>query len=80
MKILKWCTILFVIGLGFALACQANKVPDADVREPAVAGKFYPESAPKLKLAIEKFLQDAVPVKAKETVGIIVPQIGRAHV
>jgi len=76
MKILKWCTILFVIGLGFALACQANKVPDADVREPAVAGKFYPESAPKLKLAIEKFLQDAVPVKAKETVGIIVPHAG----
>ena len=59
MKILRWCIVLFVISLGFALACQANKAPDADVREPAVAGKFYPDSASKLKLAIEKFLQDA---------------------
>ena len=76
MKILRWCTILFVISLGFAVACQANKVPDADVREPAVAGKFYPDSASKLKLAIEKFLQYAVPAKAKGTVAIIVPHAG----
>ncbi|MGD1153857.1 MAG: AmmeMemoRadiSam system protein B [Syntrophales bacterium] len=76
MKILRLCIVLFVISLGFAVACQANKVPDADVREPAVAGKFYPESASKLKLAIEKFLQDAVPVKAKGTVAIIVPHAG----
>ena len=78
MKILKWCTILFVLGLGFALACQATKAPDADadVREPAVAGKFYPDSASKLKLAIEKFLQDAIPAKTKGAVAIIVPHAG----
>ena len=74
MKVLRWCAILFVIG--FAVACQANKVPDADVREPAVAGKFYPESASKLKLAIEKFLQDALPAKTKDAVAIIVPHAG----
>ncbi len=76
MKILKWFTILFVISLGFALACQATKAPEADIREPAVAGKFYPESASKLKLAIEKFLQDAIPAKTKDAVAIIVPHAG----
>ena len=76
MKILRWCTVLFVISLGFAVACQANKVPDADIREPAVAGKFYPDSASKLKLAIEKFLQEAVPAKAADAVAIIVPHAG----
>ncbi len=76
MKILRWCILLFVISLGFALACQATKAPDADVREPAVAGKFYPESASKLKLAIEKFLEDARPAKTKDVVAIIVPHAG----
>ena len=76
MKILRWCIVLFVISLSFALACQANKAPDADVREPAVAGKFYPESASKLKLAIEKFIQDALPAKTKDAVAIIVPHAG----
>ncbi len=76
MKILRWCIVLFVISLGFALACQANKTPDADVREPAVAGKFYPDSASKLKLAIGKFLQDAIPAKTKDAVAIIVPHAG----
>jgi MEMO1 family protein len=76
MKILRLFIILFVIGLGFTVACKANKVPDVDIREPAVAGKFYPDSAPKLKLAIEKFLQDAMPVRVKETVAIIVPHAG----
>jgi len=76
MKILKWFTILFVISLGFALACQATKAPEADIREPVMAGKFYPESASKLKLAIEKFLQDAIPAKTKDAVAIIVPHAG----
>ena len=76
MKILRLCLILFIIGLGFAVACQAKKAADTDVREPVVAGKFYPASAPKLKLAIEKFLQDAIPAKAKSPVAIIVPHAG----
>jgi AmmeMemoRadiSam system protein B/AmmeMemoRadiSam system protein A len=76
MKILRWCFILFVISLGFALACQAKKVTDVDAREPVVAGKFYPASSPKLKLAIEKFMEDAVPVNVKKPVAIIVPHAG----
>jgi MEMO1 family protein len=51
-------------------------VSDPDVREPAVAGKFYPDSAVKLRLAIEKFLLGAVPAKVKKPVAIIVPHAG----
>ena len=43
---------------------------------PAVAGKFYPESASILRLAIEKFMQDAIPAQAKEPLAIVVPHAG----
>ncbi len=76
MKILRFNFIWIAIMVCFALACQNNKVSNAEVREPVVAGKFYPESAPRLKLAIEKFLQDAVPAKVKKPVAIIVPHAG----
>jgi hypothetical protein len=76
MKILRLCLLLFVIGLGFAVACQAKKGADADIREPVVAGKFYTDSAVKLKLAIEKFLDDAIPARVTKPVAIIVPHAG----
>jgi len=76
MKILRWCAVLFVVSLGFALACQATKAPDADVREPAVAGAFYPDSASKLKLDIEKFMEEALPARTRNVVAIIVPHAG----
>ncbi len=41
-----------------------------------MAGKFYPESASILKLAIEKFMQDALPAQAKEPLAIVVPHAG----
>jgi AmmeMemoRadiSam system protein B/AmmeMemoRadiSam system protein A len=64
-----------VFSLGLAVACQAGK-GGGEVRPPAVAGQFYPESAAVLKLAIEKFLQDAVAAKAKEPLAIVVPHAG----
>ena len=76
MKMLRLSFALLIISFSFASACQANKGSSSDVREPAVAGKFYPESADKLKLAIEKYLQEAVPVKVKKPVAIIVPHAG----
>ena len=76
MKIITWCLIAMVIGLGFAPACQAQKAFDAKVRAPVVAGKFYPDSPPRLKLAIEKFLQDAVPLRVKNPIALIVPHAG----
>jgi len=76
MKMLRLNLALLVIFFCFAAACQANKGSDPDVREPAVAGKFYPESAAKLKLAVEKFLQDALPVQVKKPVALVVPHAG----
>lgn len=76
MKIVRLSLTLLVISLCFTGACQANKGSDTDIREPAVAGKFYPDSAIKLRLAIEKFFQDAVPVKVKKPIAIIVPHAG----
>ncbi len=76
MKILGLNLALLMGFFCFATACQANKGSDTDVREPAVAGKFYPESAAMLKLAIEKFLHDAVPIKVKNPIAIIVPHAG----
>jgi AmmeMemoRadiSam system protein B/AmmeMemoRadiSam system protein A len=76
MKMLRAGIAIIIIGLMFPVACQAKKVPDNDIRLPAVAGKFYPDSEPRLKLAIQKYLQDAVPVKTKNPTAIIVPHAG----
>jgi AmmeMemoRadiSam system protein B len=76
MKILRLSITLLVISSLLATACQAKKVSNTDIREPAVAGKFYSDSAAKLKLAIEKFLQDAVPAKVKKPIAIVVPHAG----
>jgi MEMO1 family protein len=76
MRIFRWCLVLFVTGSFFAAACQANKTSDTDIREPAVAGKFYSNSAAKLRLAVEKYLHDAIPVRVKRPVAIVVPHAG----
>jgi MEMO1 family protein len=76
MKILGLNLALFLIVFCFASACQANKGSNSDVRDPAVAGKFYSGSAAKLKLAIEKFLQDAIPVQVQKPIAIVVPHAG----
>ncbi len=76
MKLLRLSSLLAVLILFFAAACQANKTSDSDIREPAVAGKFYSESATKLKLAVTNFLQDATPANVKKPVAIIVPHAG----
>jgi AmmeMemoRadiSam system protein B/AmmeMemoRadiSam system protein A len=76
MKIMRGCLILIVVCLCFAVSCQAQKAPDNAVREAAVAGRFYSDSPARLRLGIEKFLQDAVPVKVKDPVAIVVPHAG----
>ena len=61
------------------LACrtpsQADRGPAA-VREPAVAGRFYPASAAALRGAVEAFLRDAVPGKAERPIAILAPHAG----
>ncbi len=57
-------------------ACQAAGKADGELRQPAVAGKFYPDSPTMLKSAIDKFMQDALPAVAKDPVAVIVPHAG----
>jgi len=64
-----------VFGMGLALSGQTGK-GGGQVRSPAVAGQFYPESAALLKLAIGKFMHDALPAQAQEPLAIVVPHAG----
>ncbi len=75
MRFMRIGLLFFAFSLGIAVACQAGKAGN-DIRPPTVAGKFYPESAAVLKLAIEKFMQDALPAQVKEPLAIVVPHAG----
>lgn len=70
------CRMLLIPLLLLPTACQAADKADLSVRQPAVAGRFYPDSAPALRLAVEKYMADAVPPVAKDPVAIIVPHAG----
>ena len=75
MRSMRIGLLFFAFSLVIAVACQAGREGN-DIRPPAVAGKFYPESAAVLKLAIEKFMQDALPAQTKEPLAIVVPHAG----
>lgn len=68
-----------VLLVACCLACrtptQAGREPAA-ARDPAVAGRFYPDSAAPLRLAVEAYLRDAVPRKADRPVALIAPHAG----
>jgi AmmeMemoRadiSam system protein B/AmmeMemoRadiSam system protein A len=46
------------------------------IREPAVAGQFYPAQPAALKQALEAYLRDAVPPKPDRPIAIVVPHAG----
>lgn len=46
------------------------------IRPAAVAGRFYPESPESLRLAVQGFLRDALPRKAKKPIALVVPHAG----
>jgi len=70
------CLMLLIPVLLLPAACQAADRTDGAVRMPAVAGRFYPDSAPALRLAVEKYMADAVPPVAKDPVAILGPHAG----
>ncbi|HET6489762.1 MAG TPA: AmmeMemoRadiSam system protein B [Syntrophales bacterium] len=76
MKTCRIWLILIIPLLLFPAGCQAAEQAGSALRQPVVAGKFYPDSAPMLRLAVEKFMQDALPAVAKDPVAIIVPHAG----
>jgi AmmeMemoRadiSam system protein B/AmmeMemoRadiSam system protein A len=75
-KMMRSVLLIVLMSLALAVACQAGKPIENDVRSPTFAGRFYPDSGPMLKLAVQKFMEDAVPTQAKDPVAIIVPHAG----
>jgi len=75
-KMMRSLLLIVLVSLSLAVACQAGKPLENDVRSPTFAGRFYPDSGPVLRLAIQKFMEDAVPARVKDPVAIIVPHAG----
>jgi AmmeMemoRadiSam system protein B/AmmeMemoRadiSam system protein A len=76
MTILQFGIPIVALSLGVATTGMAGKDGGGEVRPPVVAGQFYPESATVLKLAVEKFMEDALPPQAKKPLAIVVPHAG----
>lgn len=76
MTILQFGIPIVALSLGVVTDAMAGKEGGGEVRSPVVAGQFYPESATILKLAIEKFMEDALPPQQKKPVAIVVPHAG----
>ncbi|HET6411528.1 MAG TPA: AmmeMemoRadiSam system protein B [Anaeromyxobacter sp.] len=67
-----------LVPAGAHPASPAGPTAGREVREPAVAGQFYPASAEQLRSALERFLKDAAPPAAKRPIAIVVPHAGYA--
>ncbi|MBE3132430.1 MAG: AmmeMemoRadiSam system protein B [Acidobacteria bacterium] len=62
--------------LGCFAVAQTGSGSQRAVREPAVAGQFYPASAAALQQAIQAYLRDALPPKPERPVAMVVPHAG----
>lgn len=67
-------SLLVLAGTG----CHAGTRNGA-VREPAVAGQFYPADSTELRLAVTRYLSDALPKRVDKPVAIIVPHAGYVY-
>ncbi len=55
--------------------CHAAGKEDIN-RRPAVAGKFYPDDPVALKLAVNRYLENAEPINSQKPFAIVVPHAG----
>jgi MEMO1 family protein len=64
------------VTTGIALpGCAA----EPGVRQPAVAGAFYPSDAKRLEAAVKGFLADAIPPKGERPIAIVAPHAGYVY-
>jgi AmmeMemoRadiSam system protein B/AmmeMemoRadiSam system protein A len=71
MKIKRLVLLLLLVPI-----CCIGAQKSAGVRQPSVAGQFYPSDPAQLKLAIQQFLEDAPTIKADPAIAIVVPHAG----
>jgi len=68
-----------VVATAFCLSCMAGEQARGDaipIREPAVAGKFYPEEPDRLAQAVQAYLSDALPPAGPPPRVIVAPHAG----
>jgi AmmeMemoRadiSam system protein B/AmmeMemoRadiSam system protein A len=58
--------------------CGAGEPAGDRIREPAVAGKFYPADPAALRAAVEAFLKDALPPSGERPLALLAPHAGYA--
>jgi AmmeMemoRadiSam system protein B/AmmeMemoRadiSam system protein A len=72
-----------VVTLAMALGCRGNVAASGQanqsVREPAVAGQFYPADARALNAMLDAVLKDAVPPAREAPIAIIAPHAGYVY-
>lgn len=68
--------ILYALLILAALVQSPRSSAQETVRPAAMAGRFYPKSAEELRLAVQGFLQDALPRTALNPLAIVVPHAG----
>jgi MEMO1 family protein len=68
--------VILAVYIGL-IACGTSTA--SDVRQPAVADKFYPADPQKLKLAIQQFLQGSAEIPMEKPIALIVPHAGYVY-
>ncbi|MEJ2719828.1 MAG: AmmeMemoRadiSam system protein B, partial [bacterium] len=78
---MKYVHIVAVTAVLAASACVAAGVsaPKAGIRQPAVAGQFYPSDPTKLSNAIDLFLDSAVPPVPGRPLAVVAPHAGYVY-
>jgi AmmeMemoRadiSam system protein B/AmmeMemoRadiSam system protein A len=81
--------MLAVVAAGFGWLASAGAAPAATpdpsaapkgrIREPAVAGSFYPGEAGPLRAAVRRFLRDAVPPAGPRPIALVAPHAGYVY-
>ncbi len=74
-----WAGVAVALALGCRGAAQVGSGSAQDVREPAVAGQFYPADARTLNTALDLFLKDAVAPASESPIAIIAPHAGYVY-
>jgi len=80
MRTSRLLVVITAAWLGAPLATRGTAASDefsrAGVREPAVAGSFYPADAGALRAMVQRFLRDAAPPSGPRPVAILAPHAG----
>jgi AmmeMemoRadiSam system protein B/AmmeMemoRadiSam system protein A len=76
MRVLAFLISVQIVCYGCGQASNTGLNANADVRQPAVAGQFYPSDSATLARAVEYYLEDAVAPSGDRPIAIIAPHAG----